>query len=214
MLLVKEIKDSHVLWTIIGGIVLLFAAFTWMFYSDVITLFGFNEILVSTVAAIYCSHILYNFTDLELLTAAPRSLFTIIFTKYIAFVGCILVLGGIQVLLSLLLFPKAAFVILMSLIPLSLFLSSAVMLLSILFKNSNTGLVIILVNVLIMLNVGDGLAKHILPRYYYEFIDWYDTVYMYRSSLWIVNRGILFGSSLLIWLVIYLVLRKRKWDLL
>lgn len=117
MLLVKEIKDSHVLWTIIGGIVLLFAAFTWMFYSDVITLFGFNEILVSTVAAIYCSHILYNFTDLELLTAAPRSLFTIIFTKYIAFVGCILVLGGIQVLLSLLLFPKAAFVILMSLIP-------------------------------------------------------------------------------------------------
>lgn len=215
MLFFKELKNNSRFAVMAGVLILVLAVMLPILRFPAAYIVMFYEILVSMIVAIYCSNMILNGGDLEICLTCNVSAFRLFLMKYLSLMSLVFVMGAIQLIISIIFFNiYIGVIILMAFFPAVLILSSLSFYLSLFFKSVNTSAAILVVFIAFEVWVGDSLSKHLLPRYYYEFISVFDTTYMYRhSNLWLTNRIVMIAASVLIWILIFVLIKIRKREL-
>jgi ABC-type transport system involved in cytochrome c biogenesis permease component len=175
----------------------------------------FFEIVVSLMAALYSANLIYNSGDISLLMTCGKSPFKLIFTKYLALIGVLMLAGIIEVSICVFTsYNNYSLAFFMALIPPVLLLSSVAVLFTLFLKNTGAGLAVTIIIITVELAFGDEIFKTHIPKYYNELFSVYDTTFMYGSDLWLINRFIMIGASIIIWVVIFMLLKFRRRNLI
>lgn len=167
------------------------------------------EIILPMVIAIYCSHLIFDSPDLEILFTCGIPFANIVFCKYFMYIGMVLLLGVLQLAISAVFQAQYAFAVFFALIPSACVLSSISLLTAIIFKSTGSSAVITSLLIGLMLYITDGLAKHLMPQWLH-YINFFETFHFYGTAYWLPNRIILLSVSFVFGIASYVLLRSNR----
>lgn len=174
---------------------------------------AFFENIITVFATVLCSKIVYGSGDIELLVTLRRPFVKILFGRYLVVMGCLtavtlpeigFVLAGEKSVRDL----PACF----GFLPTALFMSSLCVLFVVLFRSAIQGLIVSALMFPVEYAIGSHLQHHRLPPWY-EYFSFFDTTFMRNSPLWLTNRVLLVCGAAVVWVCLYLLFEKKKWQL-
>ena len=171
----------------------------------------FLEIIVPIVSAIKSAYILENKSDMEMILCGKVSIFIIVLVKYLAVVGMVLLVSLVEIFLFKIMYTEVNLnEMIIALVPTTFYISSFGIFLSILFKNNSIGSCMIGFLWLVQIGVGRKLADMGAVHVWYEFISFFNTLFLFCSSLWIPSKIILSTVSFLLWGLMFILLKSRE----
>lgn len=210
-MIIKEIKNIG--YGFLMTEIALFAAVIVLCRSNLsINLPGFMEITITLIATVFCAFSVYDIGDIELLTSYPASLFQIVAQRYIIILGSLFLLAAFQAGFICRVKDNTGDILhLFGFVPTALLMSGFTVFTTALYQNAYGGLTLALLLFPVEYICGSQLSLHKLPDWY-EYFSIFDTTFMSGSPLWLTNRILLFCVSVILWLLIFMLLRNRKWQ--
>lgn len=210
-MIIKEIKNIGYGYLVTE--IALFAAVTVLCRSDLSAyLPGFMEITITLITTVFCAFSVYDIGDIELLTSYPTSLFQIVAQRCIIILGSLFLLAAVQVGIIFRIANNTGDILhLLGFVPTALLMSGFTVFTTAIFQNAYGGLTLALLLFPVEYLCGSQLSLHKLPDWY-EYFSIFDTTFMSGSPLWLTNRILLVCVSVVLWLLIFILLRNKKWQ--
>lgn len=212
MLLKIEIKNIGY-GTLIAEVVCFFGFIIFVRPVTAVWMGGFLEFTITVLSTITCAYAVYCSGDMEILIPYRKSVFQILLDKYCIINGSLYLLALIEIAGYLLVVRNMEdLTALFGFISSSAFLSGFAVLASVLFRSSDIGIAVTVFTVPFGMYIGNGLSRFEIPQWY-EYVSFFDTLYMYRSPLWLTNRILLLCAAVAVWVLLSVLLRSKRWKL-
>lgn len=210
-MIIKEIKNIGYGYLITE--IALFAVVSVLLRSDLsANLPGLMEISVTLIAVGFCAFSVYDSGDIELLTSYPASLFKIVLQRCVCILGSLFLFAAVQVgAICVVTNDTGDILHLFGFVPTALLMSGITVFATVLFQNAYGGLALALLLFPVEYLCGSQLSLRKLPDWY-EYFSIFDTTFMSGSPLWLTNRILLVCVSVVLWLLLFILLRNKKWQ--
>lgn len=174
---------------------------------------GFFEIVITVLSTVFCAYAVYYSGDMEILIPYRKSIFRILRDKYLIINGSLYLLALLEIAGYLIVVKRFDDLsALFGFIPSSAFLSGFAVLTSVLFRSSDVGIAVTVLTMPFGMYIGSQLMQFKIPQWY-EYVSFFDTLYMYRSPLWLTNRILLLCAAVAVWILLSVLLHSKKWKL-